>query len=496
MPLRNISVIARIWGALTLGIALSIALTSISSVLTGEWGMFRDFMLSILVCLGFALVCGLVGRKPARNIGTRDAIFVVASGWVLVSLLGALPFMFAGELGFVDAVFESVSGFTTTGSSVLRQLDSIPRSLAMWRSVTHWLGGMGIILLLIAVLPQLGVGGKLLLLRESTGPTPKGIEPKAQDTAMLLFLIYVGLTVIGIVAYMAVGMNFYEAINHCFSAISTGGFSTRYNSIASFESFPIEVVSTAIQLAGGINFLMYYKLILRQWGGPLYDTELRVFLGIFVGATLLITANLCGAQLQMAGAEAATVTYDVVTALRHASFEVATMMTDCGFVLVNYDEWPVFSQLMLFLVTMTGGCVGSTAGGFKILRLVVLYHVLYNWLERSCHPKLVTTVRVNKTVVEADVANRVMYFLGLYVLWMTFGIFFMSFAGLPFEGAVTSVIATMNNCGPGLGVVGPTTDFSDVNTVGTIYLTVNMLVGRLEMVTFLVLLLPSFWRRD
>jgi trk system potassium uptake protein TrkH len=198
----------------------------------------------------------------------------------------------------------------------------------------------------------------------------------------------------------------------------------------------------------------------------------------------------------MAGAEAAPVTYDVVTALRHASFEVATMMTDCGFVLVNYDNWPVFSQLMLFLVTMTGGCVGSTAGGFKILRLVVLYHVLYNWLERSCHPKLVTTVRVNKTVIEADVANRVMFFLGLYVVWMTIGIFFMSFAGLPFEGAVTSVIATMNNCGPGLGVVGPTTDYSDINTVGTIYLTVNMLVGRLEMVTFLVLLLPSFWRRD
>ena len=496
MPLRNISVIARIWGALSLGMALCLLVTSVSAILFGEWAMFRDFLLSTLTCLGFALVCGVAGRGAPRNMVSRDAIFVVASGWVLVSLLGALPFLFAGELGFVDALFESVSGFTTTGSSVMRQLDSIPRSLAMWRSVTHWLGGMGIILLLIAVLPQLGVGGKLLLLRESTGPTPKGIEPKAKDTAMLLFLIYVGLTVIGIGAYMVVGMNFYEAINHSFSAISTGGFSTRYNSIASFESYPIELVSIAIQLAGGINFLIYYKLISRQWRGPLYDTELRVFLGIFAGATLLITANLCGAQLHMAGEEVKAATYDVVTALRHASFEVATMMTDCGFVLVNYDEWPVFSQLMLFLVTMTGGCVGSTAGGFKILRLVVLYHVLINWLERSCRPKLVTAVRVNRTVIEPDVANRVMFFLGLYVVWMTFGIFFMSFSGLPFEGAVSSVIATMNNCGPGLGVVGPTTDYSEVTTTGKVFLTINMLVGRLELVTFLVLLLPSFWRRD
>lgn len=496
MPLRNISVIARIWAALCLGMGLCIALTSICAVFFSEWAMLEEFMLSVLVCLAGALACGIVGRKTPRNIETRDAIFVVASGWVLVCLLGTLPFLFSHELGFVDALFESVSGFTTTGSSVMRLLDAAPRSLALWRSVTHWLGGMGIILLLIAILPQLGVGGKMLLLRESTGPTPKGIEPKAQETAMLLFLIYVGLTALGVVAYLLVGMNFYDALNHSFSAISTGGFSTHYNSMAAFESLPVELVTIAIMLAGGINFLMYYKLITRQWRGPLYDTELRVFLGIFVVATLLITANLCGAQWYPPGADVPPVTYDVGTALRHASFEVATMMTDCGFVLVNYDHWPLFSQLMLFLITMTGGCVGSTAGGFKILRLVVLFHILRNWLERSSHPKLVTTVRVNSMVVEPEVANRVMFFLGLYVCWMTFGIFVMSLVGLPFEAAVTSIIATMNNCGPGLGAVGPSTDFSEVHVFGKLYLTLNMLVGRLELVTFLVMLLPSFWRND
>lgn len=496
MPLRNYAIIARIWGTLSAGLALCLIVTGLTAIFFGEWAMLRDFFYSAGVALGFALVCGLIGRAPIRHVGNRDAIFVVASGWVLAGVIGALPFVFAGELGLIDAMFESVSGFTTTGSSMMRELDAAPRSLAMWRSVTHWLGGMGIILLLIAVLPQLGVGGKLLLLRESTGPTPKGIEPKAQDTAMLLFLIYVGLTVVGIMAYLCTGIGLYESVNHCFSAISTGGFSTRYNSIASFDSLSVELVTIAVQLAGGINFIMYYKLVKREWRGPLYDTELRVFLGMFVVATLLITANLCGARLVMPGTDTSFAEYDFATALRHAAFQVSTMMTDCGFVLPNYDEWPLFSQLMLFLVTITGGCVGSTAGGFKILRLIILFYVIVNWLERAARPKLVTVVRVSGVAVEPDVANRVMFFLGLYVVWMTFGIFFMAFTGLPMDAAITSVIATMNNCGPGLGVVGPTTDFSQVPDAGKIFLTVNMLVGRLEMVTFLVMLLPSFWRRD
>lgn len=496
---RNSGTIISVWGLLSAGIGVLCAATSLSAVYFAEWDAFQAFLYTCLSCFGVALLCGAGRLLPAKGMSTRDAIFVVATGWALVSALGALPFIFSGALGPVGALFESVSGFTTTGSSVMRELDAAPRSLCLWRSVIHWTGGMGIILLLIAVLPYLGVGGKLLVLRESTGPSPKGIEPTAHETAMRLLMIYLGLTVLGIVAYMAAGMGFFEAINHGFSAISTGGFSTRYDSIASFNSLSIELVSIVIMLVGGVNFLMYYKLLTREWRGPLYDTELRVYLGIFAGATLLVAANLAGMQGNPRGAGLEAHAHQAIPflhALRLAAFEVSTMMTDTGFVLANYDEWPAFSQFVLFIVTMTGGCVGSTAGGLKILRLVIIAHVLYNWLKRASQPKLVTAIRINSVVVDGGVMNRVMYFVALYVAWMTFGMLFMALTGLPFAAAASSVIATMNNCGPGLGMVGPTSDFSDVNNAGLLFLTANMLVGRLELVTFLAILLPAFWRRD
>ena len=503
-------------GALSLGTGGFMLVAAPWAVYYGEYHALLDLVISVLVCCAAGGVLLFFGRNASDEMYQRDALLLVGVGWAWVAALGAAPMVISGELGPIDAYFEIMSGFTTTGSSVMVHLDAAPRSLVFWRNFTHWLGGLGIVLMLIAILPYLGTGGKMLFRRESTGPDPRGIRPRVRETARLLYKIYIGLTVVGTVAYMVAGMNFYEALNHCFGALATGGFSTRYDSIASFNSVSIEFVTIVMMLVGGTNFALYFQMWQGDWKAPFRDTEFKVYMAIFVGAVVLITLNLVGfgghlpvvhltehAGTTLAdrlendtGIPTPRTDYPIPHALRMAAVTVGSMMTDTGFVADNFDTWPYFSRLLLMIITMTGGCVGSTAGGIKIVRVILLAKMTALWLQRAYRPHLVRAIRFNDQIIEPDVQRRIFAFFTIYVAWMFFAMLVVSAFGLPLDTSFSAVIATMNNCGPGLEYVGAATDFSIMPPAVKLFLSFNMLVGRLELVTILTLLTPAFWRSE
>lgn len=511
----NYRLAARYLGALSIGSGLFMVLAMPWAVYYKEYANLGHLALSMLICLLIGGVLVRMGRNASSRLFQRDALLLVALGWAVVGVLGALPFVTSGVLGPIDALFESMSGFTTTGSSVLTKLDEAPRSIVFWRCLTHWVGGLGIVLMLIAVLPYLGTGGKLLFRRESTGPNPQGIRARVQETAVVLYKIYIGLTLVGTAGLMLVGMNLYEALVHCFSALATGGFSSRYDSVASFQSLPVEVVLIVLMLMGGTNFGLYFEMQKGNWKAPFTDTEFRVYVCFFVVTSLLVTFNLMGMEVPidqvreveragdsliqpgsvMAGLPQSRVQYPFAKALRNATFQATSLMTDSGFVSDNTDVWPYFSRVLLLVVTVTGGCVGSTAGGLKMVRVVLLAKMTYAWMVRAFRPKLVSAIRVNGEVIDDELQRRIFAFFALYMAWMAFAWLFLSAMGLPLDSALSAVIATMNNCGPGLEFVGGARDFSVVPAVGKLFLTLNMLVGRLELVTVLALFTPAFWRK-
>lgn len=481
-----------------------------------EYTALAHLAASMAFCALFGCLLLTIGHRASMQVRQRDAVAMIVIGWAMVAGLGALPFVIDGLLSPVDAYFESMSGFTTTGSSVMPELDSAPRCIVFWRCFTHWLGGLGIVLMLVAILPNLGIGGKRLFYRESTGPAPRGMHPRIKDTAVALYLIYIGLTLLGIIGLMCVGMNLYEASCHCFAALATGGFSTRYSSVASFNSLPIEIMLIVIMLVGGTNFGLFYQMIRGQFFALFKDEEFRIYILFFVAASLLITFNLMGAEYTIpvvkqaeeiggklvaegvppTGLPLPRVHYPFSHALRVSSFQVSTLMTDCGFVTDNTDVWPYFARVLLLIITITGGCVGSTAGGLKISRVILMTKMAANGIERVFRPQAVRAVSVNGETVTDDVMHRCFVFFVLYVAWLTFAWLFMSAMGLPMDSALSAVIATMNNCGPGFEFVGGTVDYSSISDLGTVFLSLNMLVGRLEVVTVLALFMPGFWRRE
>lgn len=469
------------------------------------WG----FTISIAICLLAGGVLVLAGRRAETIMTHREALALVGLTWLMMAVLGAFPYIFARELGIVDAFFESMSGFTTTGSTVIEDIEATARSVLFWRSFTQWLGGMGIVVMFIAVLPYLGAGGKLLYRSETTGPTKRGLQPRIQDTASYLYRLYIGLTVLQLLLLIIIGMDPYDALCTTFSTLSTGGFSPQQESIAAYESPLIEWVIIFFMAAGGVNYALYFAMIRGHWSAPFRDTEWRFYIAILVIATLLITANLAGLrssadyileEAQTGGFEGSH--YDGIEELvfppgesfRLAAFQVVSMMTTTGFATSDFDVWPHFSRMLLVMLMLIGGCGGSTAGGFKVARVIILLKLTYWRLERTFRPKTVHVVRMSDQVIDEDVQNRVAGFLVLYLVWFLAGTMVMSAFGLPYTTATTAVIAALNNIGPGLGLVGANMDFAFIPAAGKLFLALCMLVGRLEIFTICVLFMPSFWR--
>ena len=505
----NYRLLAKYLGYLSAALGLLMVPSVGWAVYYGETQALWGFAISISTCLVAGALLIFAGRHADVTMTHREALSLVGLTWFLMAILGALPFIFARELGIVDSFFESMSGFTTTGSTVIEDIEATAKSVLFWRSFTQWLGGMGIVVMFIAVLPYLGAGGKLLFQSETTGPTKRGLQPRIRDTASYLYRLYIGLSVLQLLLLIIIGMDPYDALCTTFATLSTGGFSPQQESIAAYESPLIEWVIIFFMTAGGINFALYFAMLRGNWLAPFRDTEWRFYIGTLVVATLLITVNLAGLrsssnyifeEAQTGGFEGShyegieDLVFPWGDSFRLAAFQVVSIMTTSGFATSDFDVWPHFSRMLLVMLMLVGACGGSTAGGFKVVRVLILLKMAYWRLERTFRPKTVHVVRISGQIIDEDVQNRVSAFLVLYLLWFLVGTLIMSAFGLPYATATTAVITTLNNVGPGLGLVGANMDFAFIPAAGKLFLALCMLVGRLEIFTICVLFMPSFWR--
>jgi trk system potassium uptake protein TrkH len=480
----NVLLTLRILGALLvfLGATLLVPLPFSFYYADGTWPAFL-FSSLISFVIGSCCFCF---RKNLQEFSVREGFAVVTFGWALFSLFGALPYVISGAIPLpIDAVFETMSGFTTTGSTILSNIEALPPALLFWRALTHWLGGMGIIVLSLAILPMLGVGGMQLFKAEVPGPTADRLKPRIQDTAKLLWGVYFLLTMLETMLLMFGGMNFFDAICHAFATLATGGFSTRNASVAAFDSAYIDGVITLFMVLAGANFALHFQLLRGRVVNVFKNEELRIYLAIVAVATaILMFFNWTGGIYEESGAN-----------LRFSIFQVASIMTTTGFGTADFELWPVICQYVLVLLMFIGGCAGSTGGGMKVARILLLFKHAQTQLFRLIHPRAIRLVKLGNRPVEKEVLQSILGFFALYIGVFVFCSLLMAANGLDLVSAGTSVIACLSNIGPGLGSVGPVDNFADVPGFGKLVLVFCMLMGRLELFTVLVLFFPSFWRK-
>ncbi|MEP0774075.1 MAG: TrkH family potassium uptake protein [Acidobacteriota bacterium] len=423
-----------------------------------------------------------VTQTKERNLRARDGFLVVSGAWAVTSLVGALPYLLSGSLGPVDALFESVSGFTTTGSTVIADVSALPRSLLLWRAMTQWLGGMGIILFTIAILPLLGIGGMQLFKAEVPGPVADKVRPRLAATARTLWGLYVGFTVAQWLALMLCGLSWFDALCHALTTLATGGFSTRNASVGEFSSPAVEWVVIVFMLAAGMNFVLHYKALTGRWSDVVRDVELRYFLAVVGGAAVLLFAVLWD---QGKGV------HDTV---RAALFQTVSIVTTTGYVSVDYELWPHAAQFLLVALMLFGGMSGSTGGGPKSLRILLALRSLRATVHRFIHPHAVVPVKYHGQVVSDGVLSGVAAFLTAYVLLAGGAAAVVTAAGYDFATAVSASLTAIGNVGPGLGAVGAMDNFSSFPAAVKLLLSACMLLGRLEIFTILVLFSRQFWR--
>jgi trk system potassium uptake protein len=453
------------------------------------FAMDRSLM-PLVKAMGVTLVSGAVlmvlfRHEKTESMSQREGMAIVSLGWTAIGLFGALPFYYSdASFLFVDAFFESVSGFTTTGSSILTNIEGLSRGLLIWRSFIQWLGGMGIIVLSIAILPFLGVGGMQLYKAEVPSPVPDKLKPRIRDTAMILWKVYALFTVAETLLLMIGGMSFFDALNHAFTTMPTGGFSTKNASVAHFDSVYIDMVITLFMLLAGINFSLHYQLLK---GRPLAfwkDSECRFYLAMCLILVLVVGTNVYG-----------TVYADAGQALRFAAFQVVSIVTTTGYATADYELWPAMSQIILLLCMIVGASAGSTGGGMKCLRIMLCFKYCYKELFSMIHPRAVTHIKIGGKAVPEDVVRSVLGFMALYMALFAISIVLLAGTGVDFITAIGAVAATIGNIGPGFGMVGPAENFALIPYWGKWLLSWCMLLGRLEIYTLIILFVPEFWRK-
>jgi trk system potassium uptake protein len=472
-------------GLLLCFLGLSMSLPLFVSLLYKDSSTW-PLILSIIICSSSGLTVFFLTRgEEITHLSHRDGVAIVTLGWLAAGLAGAVPFLLSGTFdNFSDAYFESLSGFTTTGASVLADLEKIPPGILMWRSITQWLGGMGIIVLSIAVLPFLGIGGMQLYKAEIPSPIVDKLKPRISDTARTLWKVYILITMLQIALLLAGGMGAFDAVCHALSTMPTGGFSPKNVSIGHYNSPYFDGVVIVFMLLAGINFSLHYRLLRGETAVFGKDPECRLFLslvGIFI---VLVTLDVYG-----------TVYASLAQAFRYAAFQVASIITTTGFVTADYDRWPSFSRSILLLCMFLGGMAGSTGGGLKTMRIMLLAKHSYQEIFRIIHPHAVTTVKLAGKAVPADILSSIWGFFLLYLGIFVVSVLIMAALGLDVISAFASVAACIFNIGPGLGSVGPAQNYLHVPFLGKWVLIFCMLLGRLEIYTVLVLLIPEYWRK-
>ncbi len=444
------------------------------------------FVVSILVIFVVAGLLLVFGRKARRGFYAREGMVCVGLAWIVMSLLGCLPFWISREIpSYLDALFEIVSGFTTTGASILSNVEGLSNGMLYWRSFSHWVGGMGVLVFLLAVVPVSGQndGFTMHLLRaESPGPNVAKLVPRIRSTAGILYILYIVLTIVTFIFLMIGKMSVLEAVCTAFGTAGTGGFGIKNDSMASYSPY-IQNVCTVFMLLFGVNFSCYYMLIMKQFKNVYQDEELRLYIGMVLGSVVLIVINLRGFYGTLG------------ETIRHAFFQVASIITTTGFATTDFDLWPGFSKTILLCLMVVGACAGSTGGGFKCGRLLLVFKSLHRNLQKLLRPQRIQAVRSNKQVVSEKVLENTNAYLAAYVLIIMFSFLVVSLDGFSVGTNFSAVLSCFNNIGPGLEMVGPTCNFSIYSPLSKIMLIIDMLAGRLEIFPILILLSRDTWRR-
>jgi len=465
------------------GLAIGLC-AGVSWIYDDPWKVRIGMLASSAVVTAAGVLMFLLTRG-ATDLSRRDGFGIVAFGWLAAGIFGALPFVLTGVITDpVSAIFETMSGFTTTGASVLSDLEALPRGVLFWRAMTHFFGGMGVLVLCVAILPFLGVGGMQIYRAEMPGPSKDRLTPRIATTAKLLWAVYAFLCLAEALLLRIGGMSWFDAFCHSFATMATGGFSTRTASVAAYGSVYIEVVIIVFMFLAGVNFALTFRALR---GGPLCylkDPEFRFYLGLWLGATLVIMFNIYGSVYDSMGA-----------AVRAAFFQSTSIMTTTGFCTEDFDLWPGLSKVVLVLLMFVGGCAGSTGGGMKNIRVFVMLKIVLREIRVFMQPQAVVKVKVGDDPVPEEVVSHIAGFFVLFVLVFAGGSLIMTAYTPDLQTAVTSVIATLGNIGPGLGGVGAVQNYSSIPAVGKALLTFFMLLGRLELYTVLIVLMPSYWRK-
>lgn len=420
----------------------------------------------------------------AHKMTRREGYFLVAGAWILMALVGAFPFYLSGGIPrFAAAYFEAMSGFTTTGASILRNIEALPRALLFWRSLTHWIGGMGIVVLTVALLPLLGVGGQQLLQAESPGPTVGKLTPRITETAKILWALYLGMTVLQTLLLLLGGMSLFDALIHTFGTLATGGFSSQNSSIAAYSPY-IHWVIIIFMVIAGMNFSLYYKILSGQGSIIFRDTETKTYLGILLLATLLVTLNIHSRIY--AGWE---------ESLRTAAFQVSSLMTTTGYATADYETWPGPAKFILFTLMLIGGCSGSTAGGIKVIRFSIILKDALKNMRKFFDFRHVFFVKIDGKNIPNSLIGSITAFIFLYAGLVLITAFAVATAGADILTALSTALATVGNIGPGFGLIGPTDNYAHYPAYIKWFLSFSMVAGRLEIYTLLVIFTPSFWKR-
>lgn len=493
----NSEIICFLMGVLLLFNGGFMLISSLVSLWTKD-GVTDSISLAAFLTLLVGIILVLISRNHTKQLNKREGYLVVTFGWLMMSLSGMLPYLFSGV--FTDlssAFFETMSGYTTTGSSVLTDIESVPKGILFWRSMTHWIGGMGIIVLAIAILPLLGIGGMQLFAAEAPGPSSDKLHPRITDTAKRLWYIYVGFTFTETLLLWFAGMSFFDAINHAMSTVSTGGFSTKNESMAFWNDQPlIQYIIILFMFVAGVNFVLSYFALTGQIKRIFKDEEFRLYRRMIFICTLVVTLVLIS-EVDLANSSFVhpQIHGPLESSFRHALFQIIAVVTTTGFVTADFTSWTPFLTLLFFGLMFMGGSAGSTSGGIKGVRHFLMIKSGLLEFKRALHPNAVLQIRYNSSVVQDNVTQNIYGFFILYMISFIIGALMFSFIGLDFTSSIGVAASTLGNVGPALGEFGPAFSFSEMPVLGKWWASFLMLIGRLELFTVLILFTPFFWRK-
>lgn len=479
----NYRMIAYLTGRILTVIAVTMLIPMFLSLYYHE-GITLSYLIPIAISVLIGLAVSVKAPKN-RKVYAKEGMVVVALSWILISIIGGLPFYISGEIpSFVDCFFETVSGFTTTGSSILTDVEAMSHSLLFWRSLTHWLGGMGVLVFALAIFSEKDTRTTYMMRAEMPGPVVGKIASKWQFSVRILYMIYIGLSIITVILLRLGGMSWFDSVVHMFGTAGTGGFGIKAASVGYYNSAYIDYVIAIFMMLFGINFNVYYLLLIRKFSQVRTNDEVKWYLGFMLGASVLIALNIMPMYNGFANA------------FRYSYFQVSSVMTTTGYATADFVQWPMFSQIILVLLMAVGACAGSTGGGMKVVRIVILIKSAVHAIRKAVSPRSVYTLKADGKRIESEVVHGVLAYFVIYMLFACASILIVSLDNKDFATTVTAVMATLNNIGPGLGEVGPAGSFSGFSDLSKIVMSIGMLVGRLELYPILILLSPRLWKKS